>query len=68
MWNEQGGAIRPLRATDLPALEAVSDANALFPSAMLNDMAAAYLAGEADEERWLTFDDPARSRRPSTPS
>jgi ribosomal protein S18 acetylase RimI-like enzyme len=55
MKNDQVGAIRPLRAEDLPALKAVIDANELFPSAMLDEMTAPFLAGEAGEERWLTF-------------
>ena len=57
MGDERSRAVRPLRAEDLPALKAVIDAVALFPSAMLDDMTAPFLAGEAAEERWLTFDD-----------
>jgi hypothetical protein len=37
----------PLRADDLPDLKAVIDANELFPSAMLDNMAAAFLADGA---------------------
>lgn len=55
--TDQSGAIRPLRADDLAALKVVIDANELFPSAMLDDMLAPFLADVAGEERWLTFDD-----------
>ena len=57
MKNDQAEAIRPLHVADLPALKAVIDANELFPSAMLDEMTAPFLASEAAEERWLTFDD-----------
>jgi ribosomal protein S18 acetylase RimI-like enzyme len=55
--SDSAGAVRAFRATDLPALKAVIDANDLFPSAMLDDMIAPFLSGEAGEERWMTFDD-----------
>lgn len=57
MKNVPSGGIRPLRADDLPALKAVIDANNMFPSAMLDDMAAPCLAGDGGEGRWLVFDD-----------
>ena len=57
MKDDPVGVIRPLRAQDLPALRAVIDANELFPSVMLDEMTAPFLAGEAAEERWLTYDD-----------
>jgi ribosomal protein S18 acetylase RimI-like enzyme len=47
-------AIRPVVASDLPALGRVIDATGLFPSAMLDDMTAGYLAGDAPDEIWLT--------------
>ena len=47
--------IRPVVAADMPAIKAVIDANQLFPSAMMDDMMAAYLHGDADEI-WLTND------------
>lgn len=56
MTKDQAGAIRPLRAGDLPALKTVIDTNDLFPSAMLDEMTAPFLAGQAEDERWLTFD------------
>lgn len=51
--------IRPLMPGDLPALIAVIDATGLFPGAMLNDMAAAYLARADADELWCVFDDGA---------
>jgi GNAT superfamily N-acetyltransferase len=42
---------------DLPLLKAIIDANALFPSEMLDDMTAAYLDGSSPDEIWTTFDD-----------
>lgn len=53
--------IRPLMRGDLPALIAVIDATGLFPGAMLNDMAAAYLARADADELWCVFDDGAVS-------
>lgn len=47
-------AIRPVVAADLPALRRVIDATGLFPSAMLGDMIAGYLSGDAPDEIWLT--------------
>jgi hypothetical protein len=38
-------SVRPVVAGDLPALKAVVDATGLFPSALLDGMAAGYLAG-----------------------
>jgi ribosomal protein S18 acetylase RimI-like enzyme len=49
--------IRPAATEDLTALKAVIDATGLFPSAMLDDMAAGYLGGDAGDEFWLTVDD-----------
>lgn len=49
--------IRPTVAADLPALKQVIDSNELFPSEMLDDMIAAYLANPANGEFWLTDDD-----------
>lgn len=47
-------AIRPVIEPDLPALRVVIDATGLFPSAMLGDMIAGHLAGDAPDEIWLT--------------
>jgi ribosomal protein S18 acetylase RimI-like enzyme len=41
----------------MPALKAVIDATGLFPSDMLDDMAAGYFNGEARDDYWLTVDD-----------
>jgi ribosomal protein S18 acetylase RimI-like enzyme len=49
--------IRPVTRADLPALKVVIDATELFPSQMLDDMAAGYLSGEASNDFWLTIDD-----------
>lgn len=49
--------IRPIEPRDMPALKAVIDANGLFPSEMLDDMAAGFLGGGADGAFWLTADD-----------
>ena len=51
------GVFRPVTRNDLPALKAIIDANQMFPSAMLDDMTAAFLADEGSEERWLTVDE-----------
>ena len=48
--------VRPLTRVDLPALVQLIDATGLFPGAMLNDMAASFLAGGADA-LWQVFDD-----------
>jgi ribosomal protein S18 acetylase RimI-like enzyme len=55
--------IHPLRYDDLPALKALIDATGLFPSEMLDDMTAGYLAGTAAEEIWLVDQD---AREPAT--
>ncbi|MFM7377821.1 MAG: N-acetyltransferase family protein [Erythrobacter sp.] len=46
-------AIRPLTRSDLPHVAHLVDANAMFPSAMLDDMTAAYFAGDSDTQRWI---------------
>lgn len=48
--------IRPLVATDLPAIKAVIDATGLFPSDMLDDMTQDYLARPDGPDIWLTAD------------
>lgn len=50
------GPIRHVARGDVPALKAVIDATGLFPSEMLDDMAAGHLAGAAPDEIWLTHD------------
>ena len=50
--------IRPVRAEDLPLLKAVIDTTDLFPSELLDDMIAPYLAGN-DQSIWLTADSDA---------
>jgi ribosomal protein S18 acetylase RimI-like enzyme len=49
--------IRPMTRDDMTALKAIIDATEMFPSKMLDDMAADFLDGVAGEECWLTFDD-----------
>lgn len=46
-------AIRPLMRGDLPRVAHLVDANAMFPSEMLDDMTAAYFAGDSDTQRWI---------------
>ncbi|WP_073973214.1 GNAT family N-acetyltransferase [Erythrobacter donghaensis] len=48
--------IRPLLRGDLPRIAHLVDANAMFPSAMLDDMTAAYFAGDSDTQRWIVAD------------
>lgn len=50
--------LRPLRADDLPAVKAVIEACGLFPSEMLDEMAAAFLGPEPCQEFWLVYDEP----------
>ena len=49
--------IRSVTSTDIPELKAVIDGSGLFPSAMLDDMIAGFLSGEAKDEFWLTVDE-----------
>ena len=49
--------IRPVMPTDLPALRALIDATALFPSDMLDAMLAGYFSGDAGDDYWLTDDE-----------
>ena len=43
------GIVRPLDAGDMRALKAVIDSTGLFPSGLLDEMSAPFLAGAADE-------------------
>lgn len=52
-----GQQIRPVRADDIAALKRVVDGSGLFPSDLLDGMLAGYLAGEVQDEFWLTVDD-----------
>ena len=45
--------IRPLTSADLPFARRIIDATELFPSEMIDGMAAAYLDGGATAEFWL---------------
>lgn len=49
--------LRVVRPSDIAALGAVIDATDLFPSDLLGGMLAAFLAGEAPDERWTVFDE-----------
>ncbi|WP_156443252.1 GNAT family N-acetyltransferase [Erythrobacter sp. CCH5-A1] len=49
-------AIRPLMRGDLPRVAHLVDANAMFPSEMLDDMTAAYFVGDSDTQRWIVAD------------
>jgi ribosomal protein S18 acetylase RimI-like enzyme len=44
--------IRPLRAKDLPGAKSIIDSVGLFPSSLLDGMAAPWLDGEAPDEVW----------------
>ena len=46
-------AIRPLLRGDLPRVAHLVDANAMFPSEMLEGMTAPYFAGDSDTQRWI---------------
>ena len=49
-------AIRPLVRGDLPCVARLVDANAMFPSEMLEGMTAAYFGGESETQRWIVAD------------
>ncbi len=46
--------IRPVTADDIAPLKQLIDAVGLFPSELLDSMLAGYLAGNAENELWLT--------------
>lgn len=48
--------IRPLLRGDLPRVAHLADANAMFPSDMLEGMTAAYFSGDSDAHRWIVAD------------
>lgn len=56
--------IRPTIAADLKAIKLVIDATDMFPSEMLDDMIAAYLANPTGGEFWLTDDDDEKDGGP----
>lgn len=47
-------AIRPIAASDIPALKDIIASSDLFPADMLDDMIAPYLSGEDSGRIWLT--------------
>lgn len=47
--------VRGMRAADLDSVKVVIDSTGLFPSALLDEMAAAHLDGNA-QEHWLVLD------------
>jgi ribosomal protein S18 acetylase RimI-like enzyme len=49
--------IRAITPADMPALKGVIDATGLFPSEMLDEMAAPFFGSNAGQEIWLTIDD-----------
>lgn len=49
-------SVRPTTPEDLPAIKKILDATELFPSELLDEMAAGALAGGECEERWLSAD------------
>lgn len=53
------GVVRPLRSADLAAVKSVIDRCGLFPSALLDDIAAEFLAGAGTPDKWLVHDDGA---------
>jgi GNAT superfamily N-acetyltransferase len=52
--TEKHVMIHPIVASDVDELKHVIDRTGLFPSEMLDHMIAPYLAGNADQELWLT--------------
>jgi ribosomal protein S18 acetylase RimI-like enzyme len=46
--------MRPTQSDDIPALKRVLDSTDLFPSEMLPDMVAGFLANDDSEDVWLT--------------
>ena len=50
--------MRALAAADVPAVQRVIDATDLFPSDLLHDMVAGYLASATTDEIWLAATDP----------
>ena len=48
--------IRPATPDDLPGMKRILDATQLFPSELLDDMAAGFFDGTASGEGWLTAD------------
>ena len=49
--------IRPVTPDDLPVLKKIIDGTELFPSDLLDDMAAGYFANDEEGGYWLTYDD-----------
>ncbi|MDJ0644204.1 MAG: GNAT family N-acetyltransferase [Erythrobacter sp.] len=52
----QTNPIRPLARDDLDRVGHIVDSNDMFPSEMLEEMAAAYFGGEDNTHRWIVFD------------
>jgi ribosomal protein S18 acetylase RimI-like enzyme len=48
--------IREIKREDLPALKAIIESVGLFPSEMLDDMTANFIAGNESAELWLTLE------------
>jgi ribosomal protein S18 acetylase RimI-like enzyme len=52
------GMIKPMLPSDLPAIKSVIDSVGLFPSDLLDGMAAPYLAAEAPSDLWFVAGTP----------
>jgi len=48
--------VRALKREDLPHVRSIVEANNMFPGDILEDMTAAYFAGEPGGQRWIVLD------------
>lgn len=54
--TKTANSIRPVHASDIPALKELIDATGLFPSDLLDGMITPYLSATEHPELWLTYD------------